>query len=524
MTTEKMTVWEVQRLLYAGQFETLERHFGDLLRQFQNGEIGDFALDDGLSALVVARRDLDAPLANWLKTYPESYPAHVAICNHALRMGWYARGTAPSNQTTPLQFKTMQERFDQAQHYLQRGMSLFAHPVAVVAVGMHMQSASADEGFDYHAEAERYYPRSPSLCEMRLWSLQPKWGGDRQALAEFYQACRQHGWSADDYRRFSIYWHIIEADVQSCEGNGSAAFQTLLKVEQDAQDNSYFLRTLGDHHLRRDAFPAAARCFERALALRPSPEAYMGLASAWEAMDEPQKRRQALQQAAELGDGYAASLVAFLLRADLDGADADQARSVGETIALWCRLGMDQFNSNAMFQEGCRYQLGLGVATDVQRAFRVWEDAGAWGHTQAIENCMLAYWDGRYGLPQDYRKTRDLATQGAAVGSDFCTGSLGRMMFTGQGGPMDRAAALPYLRHGAQTGDTRAMAELIRALWFGRGTQANLPAAQQWLERLKALDPELQTGLRRELSGLLAQAWRLYLAAHRLFGRRSDGT
>lgn len=496
---------DVQKLVLSQQFQELEVYFGEKLNLFLQGQLSDYQLDYCLSSLNLYRRELEADLQAWLEEYPASYSAHLAIANYYLNIAWCARGTAMASATTNLQFETMQTYFEQAQIYIQRGLNLFAHPVGLLMVGMHMQAAAAsDFALDYYAEATKYYARSPSLSEVKLWSLQPKWGGSLEDMASFLQTCMTYDWSASDFRQFSAYFELTHADVLLCSGESERAFQALLSLTERLADDSYFLRTLAAYHLRREEYPAAARLLAHANSLQVHPEACYSLAEAYQGMQEPELQRQALELAAQLGSGAAAAKLAYLLRSDLEQGDAAVTARVGREIALWCRLGTEQYSAEAMFQDGCRYFLGLGIPKDEYQAHLRWEQAGHWGSVLAIDNCMLAYWDGRYGMQQDLPRARYWAGLGADLNSDTCIAAYGRMLFKGQGGAKDSEAAVPYLLWAAEQDDERAMAELVRAYWRGDGIPADRNQAQNWLARLQELDQELYRELKAELSGPLS--------------------
>lgn len=161
-----------------------------------------------------------------------------------------------------------------------------------------------------------------------------------------------------------------------------------------------------------------------------------------------------------------------------------------------------------------------GYPKDMAQVAHWWHMAGEWGSLQALENLTLSYWDGRAGFPKDYKKAFAAAHAAAEIGSEGIADSIGRMYYQGHGTPVNYEAAIPYLIDAAHQDKARSIACLIRALWFGQGTEMDHDDAKEWLNHLREIDREEYDDVKSTISGPIA--WIRVLIA-KFKGRKTRG-
>lgn len=121
---------------------------------------------------------------------------------------------------------------------------------------------------------------------------------------------------------------------------------------------------------------------------------------------------------------------------------------------------------------------GLGMPRDVPAAVRAWEQAVTGGyHYPAAHNLATVLRHGDTGVLADPARARRFALAAAQGGDAEMASLIGRMLLTGEGGPVDVTAALPWLRAAASSGEPVAQTNLAWQLQRGEGVPRDLAAA-----------------------------------------------
>jgi tetratricopeptide (TPR) repeat protein len=496
-----MDIWSAISHLYAERFDVLDAYMNDKQSAWERGDIDDLELQAAFCLDGAARADLVLPARKWAQAYPSSYAAHQVLANLLLSVGWRARGDATVDVTVQLRFDEMQKHFNEAAKHIELAFDLSTSPILTLRLWSQIFAAGEypldDEG--RQRQFESFLPKSAVLCGHWLWRLNPKWGGSVKQLDDFFASTRE--FTLNQAQRNYVESSYLEekADIQRQSGYSGAALELLEKAHK-VRPSASSLQSLGEVHVMRNEYAAAARNFEKSVALAPSYYNYYYLGTALHEIGHMPEATAAFEKALSLGHGGAVWYLAEYALAQNPSA------ALRDRCEAWFNVGAMQYSSTAMRKKAdFLFNGSAGYAKNTALCSQAWIEASAWGDGCSSNNLALSYWDGRYDLPKDYAKAFFFAKAAADVDYEEAYGNLGRMHYLGHGTPVDYAAAFPYLEAGAENDDASAMRVLISALWFGLGTKANQPLARQWLAKLKTIDAEEYKEAHNKVLGLVGR-------------------
>jgi hypothetical protein len=499
-----MQLQDIQSLLLQGEHRTPARYFQSLQQDFEHGRIGEPEYARRAAAAFVERRSAEPAMLAWVSEFPEDYFAQFAVGAYFLHVGWRARGIQTVQFTTETQFSLMNAYFQKALPYLYRAVELSPKPYCALSIGIHLETAgSLDLPQSFIALSEPHIEHSAEVAVTHMWALQPKWGGDDGALEAFFRRIHALDWPEESAAMLEAAHDCYQADTLCCEGRIDAAYALLAGSRHGGSPR--VMATLSRYLQLQDRHAEAAEQLQGAIAYKPAPDLYERLGKSLAALGRDEEAGAAYAQAAILGDGNAAATVANRLRPRMGDP------SVAAEAVRWCDLGAEQFSGDAIFERGCHFMLGLGTPKNDDAAVPYWESALEWGSHAAIWNAVLAYWQGKSSIPRDFAKARRYAAQGAEMECVPSTSVYGVLLYRGQGGPVDFEAALEHLHAAACEDDVLAISYLIRALWFGHGTEVDRAAARKWLAALRQHGDKDDVASVKEdiysLSGWLKSGW-----------------
>jgi TPR repeat protein len=504
-----MDIWSAISHLYAERFDVLDAYMNEKQTAWERGDIDDLELQAAFCLDGAARVDLVLPARKWAQAYPSSYAAHQVLANLLLSVGWRARGIATSDVTVARRFDEMQKHFNEAAKHIELALGLSTSPVLTMRLWSQISAAGEypldDTG--RQAQFETMLPKSAILCGHWQWRLNPKWGGDENLLDDFLIVSRTYAFNQEQRNYIESGYLQEKADIQRCSGNYGAALELLEKAVK-VNPSASCLETLGEVHGHcRNEHAAAARNFEKSVAIAPSYYNYYYLGRELDEIGHLPEATAAFEKALSLGHGDA---VCFLAEYALTQPPSS---SLYDKCEAWFKVGASQYSSRAMDKKADFHFNGCaGYSKNLELCSQAWHLASEWGDGYSSNNLSISYWDGENGLPKDYKKAFAYAKAAADVGHEDAYGNLGRMHYLGHGTPVDYEAALPYLQAAAENDNAPAMRVLISALWFGQGTKANQPLARQWLAKLKTIDAEEYKEAHSKVLGLVGRVRGLFAA------------
>lgn len=193
---------------------------------------------------------------------------------------------------------------------------------------------------------------------------------------------------------------------------------------------------------------------------------------------DPARGRTLLESAASEGNPFADTYLAYLIFESGDPAQAARGfASARRSAEADLAAGHNEL--------GRYYMAGFGTPRDSRRAATAFAAAAAQGEPSGWYNLALLHGGPQYGL-LDLPRARQEAIRAADLGHVLAAALAGQMLYKAEGGPRDRAGALPYLRHAAEGGIGDAQNLLASLLFNGEGVPADQTAAMEWWEKAAA--------------------------------------
>lgn len=198
------------------RYADLDRFFGGLQKRYADGEITEQEIDRWFQLFDRPDPSLTPLHRDWIKAFPKSYAARIAIGRHFASVAYASRGVQFVSGTSDSQFEQMKSFHELALRELSEAESLSSKPI--LAVNTKVLIARYDRGDAVlrreFARAEAIDPENVRAKGDYALALQPKWGGSMQALLEFQsQLGKLTAGMTDSQRRW------IEAKVRSFIGD-----------------------------------------------------------------------------------------------------------------------------------------------------------------------------------------------------------------------------------------------------------------------------------------------------------------
>lgn len=187
------------QLLLQGEFASLTKGMDAVM---EGGEReARVASSMALRAFQRPEVDLVEHLNAWVEAFPDSPSPHLARAAYYVNLGWRARGTAWTRNTSTWDLKRMGLYFDWAQRDLDRVYEIADHLVQPyeLALTMAKQRGTPESRRMLYEAGLKRDPGSYSLHETYLDSLDTRWGGEPGQTESFL---------ADIREKFEEYPHL----------------------------------------------------------------------------------------------------------------------------------------------------------------------------------------------------------------------------------------------------------------------------------------------------------------------------
>lgn len=153
--------------------------------------------------------------------------------------------------------------------------------------------------------------------------------------------------------------------------------------------------------------------------------------------------------------------------------------------AQWFRKAAEQGHVKAQYDLGVMYALGEGVPQDYAQAAQWFRKAAQQGNLDAQSRLGSAYASGE-GVPQDYAQAAQWYRLAAAQGDIAAQNNLGAMYADGQGVPQDYARAVHWYETAAEEGNTAAQYNVGVMYLLGQGVPRDYANSAQWFRKAAA--------------------------------------
>jgi tetratricopeptide (TPR) repeat protein len=293
----EMNPW--RKALEQKRFADIDRKFNALIEETRAGKLTDQELNRWFEIFRQSNTGREPLHEDWIRAYPSSAAAHLALAYYYEGRGFSARSSEFSSNVSSAQFQAMGLEFRKAFDALARAEALMARPTlpASLRIWMHgvMGDGKGGRIEDMYRSALKAYPETVQVRVMWVTFSHPKWygsverlkaiPGDARTLSKEDQryiqylvmeelgSAYQHG---EDYKRAADYY---ASAIPLCPGL-DGALTKLMKMYQARKDfealvpastmyierhprNGWGYAMRGWAHLERKEWAEAARDYEK---------------------------------------------------------------------------------------------------------------------------------------------------------------------------------------------------------------------------------------------------------------------
>ncbi len=334
---------ELRNLLWQRRYPELDTRLSNLLADYQAGLSSDENLMYAIRAFQVEDIGATPFLQEWLKLFPRSYAANLAIGAHYHDLAFAARGHKFRDDTTAEQVAAFRSLMKQAQHHITSSLKYSKKPT--VSFDYAMRAAATLENRDavktLYKRALAVDPASFSVRSAYIWAMDVRWQGLPTDLVEFQQETQQSVLDEGSKRYVSYLIEMRMGDTQWGRKASAAAdehFQAAVKLCPIAEPWS----DMANMHNEFEEWKLAIDALDHYLALEPD-QAWAIRRKAWALrnLGEWPAALELYRKAADMGDDNAQAAMGWIL---MKGEHATQDL---DAAIRWLRLAVQQNNQFA---------------------------------------------------------------------------------------------------------------------------------------------------------------------------------
>lgn len=262
--------FELRDLAIAGDFEALDRRIVGAWSRYDAGEIRERTADSHLRAFAATDPALAAPLDQWVDVMPNSWAALAARGLYRYHAGTSYRGEALARDTSPDRFRLMRQLYADARSDFEAALAHRARLGPVHSALIHMAKAEGNrERLDeIYRKAVSAAPFSFVVRAAYLSSLQPQWGGSKEAMRRFVDESLQLSDENPEFEYLEIQLRENLARAHSHRGDHRETVRVYSEILADKETAAlYMIR--GEAYLRMRRLEEALADFGRASELLP---------------------------------------------------------------------------------------------------------------------------------------------------------------------------------------------------------------------------------------------------------------
>jgi tetratricopeptide (TPR) repeat protein len=185
----------IKKALTERRFAFIDQRLNDLQKLYELGQAGEDAIKDGYEAFGELDPEQQNVLREWVKTFPKSYAAHLALGRELMWSGLNARGEEFAVATAEERLQRMKSAFLEAKRELRTSISLTPKPLYSFQALMVMARSEGDreEAKRVLKEANKICPANHAVRVQYQISLWPRWGGSNEEMDSFREEAKREG-------------------------------------------------------------------------------------------------------------------------------------------------------------------------------------------------------------------------------------------------------------------------------------------------------------------------------------------
>jgi tetratricopeptide (TPR) repeat protein len=176
------------------KFQALDTQLNSYQKGFEQNALEEGNLSIAFEAFSFTDTALGPLLEQWVKSEPDSYPAHLARAKYLLALGWQARGDHNADKTSEEQFNEMKRLFGESANEAVAAIKL--NPKASIAYAAIIDAAkgvSDSKAMESaYSAGIRSVPLSLSIRASVMSALRPRWGGSYDAMEKFAEDAQKY--------------------------------------------------------------------------------------------------------------------------------------------------------------------------------------------------------------------------------------------------------------------------------------------------------------------------------------------
>lgn len=175
--------WETFK---AKEMDQVEKHFGAMLAEHEAGRLSDAHLGRAFEIFTCSDAFCEPLILEWVRRYPRSPAAHLALAHHYAAVGFSSRGSEYASKTTDTQFFAMGEAFRKAFQALETADKYSKKPSLSASVRVWLGMASGGvrpRPTETYRAAIKAFPDTLQVRIRYIYGSVPKWGGSMAQLA-----------------------------------------------------------------------------------------------------------------------------------------------------------------------------------------------------------------------------------------------------------------------------------------------------------------------------------------------------
>ena len=281
------------------KFQDLDTQLNSYQKAFEGDVLQELNLAIAFDSFSFTDPALRPLLDEWVKSEPNSYPAHLARAQHLLALGWQARGQRFSDKTSDQQFAEMKSLHDGCVSDAVAAIKL--NPKSSIAYGLIIDvgrgEGNSDEMNKAYVAGMRNVPLSLSIRLSVMDALEPRWGGSYDAMQKF--AADAQKYAAQNPRLVCLKGEVDTELAAAAWGAGDSK-KTIRLYNQaldDGGDYSAFYLYRGNTYARLNRYDDALQDLDRANRLRPqNPNVLYSLGWVYYGLTRPKDALAIIQQ------------------------------------------------------------------------------------------------------------------------------------------------------------------------------------------------------------------------------------
>jgi tetratricopeptide (TPR) repeat protein len=281
------------------KFQALDAQLNSYQKRFEENVLEEGNLSIAFEAFSFTDTALGPLLEQWVKSEPDSYPAHLARAKYLLALGWQARGDHNADKTSEEQFSEMKKLFGESANEAVAAIKL--NPKASIAYAAIIDAA---KGVSDRKTMESVYaagiknvPLSLSIRASVMSALRPRWGGSYEAMAKFAEDAQKY--AAQNPRLQSLKGVADEdkGDLALGAGDRNKAIRFYNHALDEGGDFAVAYAGRGSAYDQINRFDDALEDLSRANRLRPQdPNTLEALAYLYVHLNRPKDTLAVIQE------------------------------------------------------------------------------------------------------------------------------------------------------------------------------------------------------------------------------------